>query len=166
MQYFVLRYRLKLQDRYLIWISNDTDRLFLDTNGLIPSFRDTISLQDYATSRGLRLQNNEPIIHDLDWVASWIRGPKQPIDSVKALVAWNLFTDVARSIEDLKNMAEYLNAEPRLYRKLFLANNLPSVTPKGQLYTPKWTGQEIASLAKILSVGLGTLERSIQIVEQ
>jgi hypothetical protein len=157
-QYFPLLYRLYSEERYLIWSSNDEDALVVGADGLIPSFKDIAQLRAYADVNCYRLQNEEPILHDLDWVAAWTKAPVVPIDCVKALAAWNLFSDVARSMPDSGTAFQHLDSRPAIYDKLFWGNNLPSMTPEGRNYVPEWFPDEVALLAETLCVGFNLFE--------
>src|SRR5713226_1361191 len=135
MKYFPLLYRLNAEDRYLIWISNEKDSIVVAANGLIPTFRDPMVLREYASLNHYDLQTEEPILHDLDWVAAWAASPAIPADCDKTLAAWNLFRDVASSTGDRGIAFEHLDSKlPSIYDKLFWGNNLPSVTPEGAHY--------------------------------
>jgi hypothetical protein len=162
MQYFPLLYRLKAEDRYLIWISNEKDSVVVDAGGFVPSFRDAACLRAYADVQQYSLQSEEPILHDLDWVAAWIKAPAVPVDCGEVLAAWNLFSDVAHSMPDMGSAFEHLDSQPTIYDKLFWGNNLPSMTPEGMHYSPEWSAAEVASLAEILSAGLDLFESCIR----
>jgi hypothetical protein len=96
-QFFILLYRLDAEERYLIWISDKNDSIAVDAEGFVPSFANTTGLRAYADRNHYTLEREEPILHDLDWVACWTKSPVQQIDCEKALAAWNLFSDIARS---------------------------------------------------------------------
>jgi hypothetical protein len=157
-KYFPLLYRLQAEKRYLIWISSEKDSVMVDDGGFVLSFTDVAQLRGYADSEHYVLQNEEPILHDLDWVVGWTKLPLVPIDCEKALAAWNLFSDVALSIAARRADFERLDSRPTVYKKLFWGNNLPSMTPKGRYYIPEWSADEIAFLAEILSAGLNLFE--------
>jgi hypothetical protein len=130
----------------------------VDAEGFVPTFRDIAHLRAYADVNHYSLQDEEPLLHDLDWVAAWTRVPAMPVDCTKALAAWNLFADVARSMPARESAFGHLDSQPAIYNKLFWGNNLPSMTPKGRRYVPEWSADEIALLAQILSVGLDLFE--------
>lgn len=155
MKYFILRYRLNAEDCYLIWASNDMDSVWVDPKGSIPSFKDPKTLREYASVNHLRLESEEPILHDLDWIPAWAASPVTPAACSEALAAWNLFGDVAAAVgERGSDFRQMDSAFLVIYQKLFRGNNLPSVTPKGTRYVPDWSMDETASLARVLSTGL------------
>jgi hypothetical protein len=158
--YFALFYQLDAKRRYLIWISEAqdsalVDSVALDEGGFIPTFEDAAHLRRYADLNHYRLQDEEPILHDLDWVAAWTKSTREPINCENALAAWNLFGDVARSVGGRGVAFESLESrQTTIYNKLFWGNNLPSMTPNGCHYIPDWSADEIALLAEILTTGL------------
>jgi hypothetical protein len=155
MQFFRLLYRLGANDRFLIWISDEKDCVEVDAEGFIPSFENDACLRAYAHQKHFGLEDEEPILHDLDAVASWTKAPDARIDCSKTLAAWNLFVDVARSVPTKGSRFERLDEEfPNIYKKVFWGNNLPAITPRGEKFVPAWSPEEVASLAEILTVGL------------
>ena len=73
MKYFALLYRLNAENRYLIWISNGKDLVMTDAGGLVPTFKDTASVQAYADLSRYSLEGEEPILHDLESVVAWTK---------------------------------------------------------------------------------------------
>jgi hypothetical protein len=155
MRYFPLLYRLNGQDCYLIWISNDNDTVEIDAMGQVPTFEDIKAIAAYASTKQYTLDSEEPKCHDLDWVAGWLSKEGVPVDCRKALAAWNLFGDVARSTPRADDTFEKLDSRfGEVYEKLFWGNNLPAVTPKGCHFDPEWSADEITALAMVLRAGL------------
>ena len=155
MKYFPLLYRLQGEKSYLIWISNEKDSVAVDSDGFVVSFWDLDSLRQYADLQHYSLETEEPVLHDLDWVATWRMGPGGPLNCGEALAAWNLFSDVSASIPRRGVAFKALDSQfPLIYDKLFWGNNLPSVTPEGELYIPKWSADEVGSLVEVLTAGL------------
>jgi hypothetical protein len=155
MKYFPLLYRLQAEQRYLIWKSDEQDSVAVDAEGFVPSFRDLISLRKYAELNHYRLESQVPVLHDLEWVATWEVAPTPQVDCEKTLAAWNLFRDVAGSIP---NQRITLKLDSQLLwpicDKLFWGNNLPAMTPKGERYVPAWSPDELRYLAEVLTAGL------------
>jgi len=151
--YYCLWYRLNHIDGYLIWFSNDVDGIVTQPDGAVPSFRDQNALRAYATLQQLDLDAMEPLLHDLDVVAGWLDRPlSAKVDCDALLTAWNLFGDLASSINgdfDLDRERTQL-----VYEKLFWGNNLPAVTPPGKHYTPEWSDDELLLIREILHYGL------------
>jgi len=155
MRYFPLLYRHNAEDRYLIWISNESDRVLTDNRGVGLTFKDSKSVQSYADANHYELEREEPKRHDLDWVTTWLKDVRMPVDCREALAAWNLFSDIARSIGEGSGCFTRLDTQfPKIYDKLFWGNNLPSMTPEGCHFEPEWSPQELTTLAEVLGAGL------------
>jgi len=158
MKYFPLLYRLRTEKRYLIWITNEQDSVVVDAAGFVPSFRDLISLRQYADLNHYPLEGDQEkaVLHNLDWVARWSRAHVARVDCAKVLEAWNIFADIAVSVGS--RGTSFRNIDSRvlwpIYDKLFWGNNLPAVTPKGKRYVPEWSPDELGSLAEVLAAGL------------
>jgi hypothetical protein len=158
-KYFPLLYRLGAEDRYLIWISNEKDSVVAEGGGLVPTFKHIDSVQAYSEVNQYSLEREEPVLHDLDWVAAWTKAPDAPVDCRKALAAWNLFSDMAKSVNERGIAFNQLDSQfPSIYDKLFWGSNLPSMTPSGRHYEPEWSQDELATLAEVLSAGLAMFE--------
>lgn len=154
MKYFALPYKLRGKKRYLIWISNDKTSIATDRGRFLLSFGSLSDLRQYAKLSQYTLETEKSRTHDLGWVATWAKQPTQPIKCNPALDAWNLFDDVAESVPAPAFRAKSAQSTPT-YKKLFWGSNLPSMTPPGRRFVPKWSEKEIHSLADVLGTGLG-----------
>jgi hypothetical protein len=70
-----------------IWISNENDGVVADATGFALTFNNSDAVKAYARQEHCTLENEEPILHDLDWVAAWLKGPGETVDCGKSLVA-------------------------------------------------------------------------------
>jgi len=119
----------------------------------VPNFRDQEALRAYATIHQLNLDEIDPLLHDLDVVAQWLRRSlPAEIDCDVFLTAWNLFGDLAASVNG--DFDRDRHRTQHVYEKLFWGNNLPAVTPPGKQYTPIWSDDELLLIRKILTDGL------------
>lgn len=158
-KYFILWYRLDQVDSYLIWYSNNLDGVVVDSTGPVPTFLEIYRLCAYAGNLGLHLEEEEPILHDLDAVKYWLENPrKTAIKCDCFLVAWNLFGDVALSVQDT-TFDQDRQKTSKIYDKLFWGNNLPAVTPLGKHYEPIWNNDEVERLREVLGDGLRMFRR-------
>jgi hypothetical protein len=159
--YFPCLYRLKGEERYLIWFSDDRDGVFADESHRVPTFASATALElAFPALVDAELVSETPISHDLDFVEGQCRldGPLV-IDCDHFLAAWNLFIDVARSVGDAG--AAYLASDSVLghaYEKLFFGNNLPAMTPPGEHYTPTWTDDELGDIRRHIILGIELFE--------
>src|SRR5258706_5086923 len=162
--YYSYWYRLSHLDLYLIWYSYDSDGVFIDSEGFVPSFHSMDALQTFADNQGILLEEPDHILLDLDVLKRWLSAPKtSAVNCVEFLNAWNLFVDVARSINNsaASNFLKSDKSGNKVYDKLFWGNNLPSVSPEGRSYVPLWTNEQITQVHEILANGLNMFEKSI-----
>jgi hypothetical protein len=151
-EYYACWYRLDGQDRYLIWYTNDVDGILL-RDGNIPVFNGQDALIEYAAAHGIKIQDEEPELHDLDVVAKWVERPTgNTIDCSSFNAAWNLFADASKSVKGEFDQDQ--KSTKKVYEKLFCGTNLPSVTPVGKEYEPIWTNKEVELLREVLAQGL------------
>jgi hypothetical protein len=165
-KHYMLWYRLESKNRFLIWHTSDSDNsdgVVVTENMRIPYFTSKAELLDFSEKNRLRVEDEEPVMHDLDAIVRWLKTRKrkrsQKIDCADFLCAWNLFADASKSIgEDFDSNRNMTN---KIYDKLFCANNLPSVTPAGKSYEPIWTRREVAIMRDVMSRGLSILRKNL-----
>ena len=152
-EYFNLWFRLDARDAYLIWFDGEPDGVVVDADGKVPCFLNNEDLSRYAASLNLSVKTEEPILHDLDFVASWLKTENDvTVDCDIFLAAWNLFDDVSHSVGGSFDTNRKLTA--KIYDKLFWGNNIPAVTPEGEHYEPTWTKRELKIMREVLGVDL------------
>lgn len=152
-EYFNLWFRLDGRDAYLIWFNGEPDGVIVDVDRKVPCFSSNEDLSSYGFSLNLSVKTDEPILHDLDFVASWLKTENNlTVDCNVFLAAWNLFDDVSRSVGGSFGSNRKLTA--KIYEKLFWGNNLPAVTPEGEHYEPTWTKRELEIMREVLGAGL------------
>jgi hypothetical protein len=157
--YFASWYRLDNRDRYLIWFTAEEDNSdgVVTSNGFMPVFNSKAELEKYAKTNGFtRVDASEPILHNLDVIAKWLKMKKmkraRQVDCVQFLNAWNLFADISESVNgDFDSNQEQTQ---KIYSKLFWGNNLPALTPEGRFYIPLWSGRELEIIHEVLKQGL------------
>lgn len=156
--HFAPWYRLARQDRYLLWYSNEADGVVIDASGHIPVFVDQTSLRDYATTHTLPIKQEEPILHDLDAVTKWLQRKRPTLPECNTfLSAWNLFSDVAASVEGDFDFNKASTRE--IYNKIFWGSNLPALTPPDQQYTPHWSRRDYRTMREVLRGGLSLFRK-------
>ena len=162
--YYKLWYRINAIDQFLLWYTNEHDGVVVDSEGCIPSFRTESALLTYADTLSIAVQLEKPLLHDLDLIQLWLANPQfQRVDPPVFLSAWNLFGDVARTLPAVgARFTERDSSLGPLYEKLFWANNLSSVTPEGEVFTPEWSPIEIGVFAALLREGLDMFVRSLR----
>ena len=161
LKYYIIWYRLYGIDSYLIWYSDEKDGVFVDSNGFVPSFKDSDSLLKYAAERTISVDIEEPILLNLDRVNKWLE--EKDVELIECNTfngAWNLFADVSHSINGKIDPDPDLTLE--IYNKLFWGCNLPSVTPKGEKYHPAWTQRELKIMAEVLGSGMQMFQERVK----
>lgn len=159
MAYFPLIYRWRGEQRLLLWRSGDTDSVAVNSDGYAYSFSSLSDLNRFADANKLQVEQEEPKLHDLGCIETWLRDKDSNVDCFEILSAWNLFCDIANSVEGpSKDSFEKLDSEMSdVYNKVFWGNNLPAVTPPGERFVPTWSADEMDALAALLSAGLAML---------
>ena len=144
--------------------------MLLDADGWIPSFTDREGVQAYAARGEIVLENEEPILHDLDGVARWLdlRGKvarkclrRTRIDCAEFLAAWNLFADVESAVRKARK-GKLPCRHLIVYDKLFHGCNLPAITPPGMHCEPIWSNAEVGILRRVLGKGLQLFRRRLR----
>ncbi len=137
---------------YAIWFSNDTEGIItLDRQILL--FRTIEDLSVYSKNHHIILQKDPAFWYDFKAIEQWIkRSRKEDVQPDLFLNIWNIFTDMATSTQ---HVIEERTAETaHVYRKLFAANNLPSINQTGKSYIPHWVNKEIRILKEVLQAGI------------
>ncbi|MEO5930117.1 MAG: hypothetical protein ABIR47_09300 [Candidatus Kapaibacterium sp.] len=152
--YYLCHYRLDNRDSYLIWYADDIDGIVTDAERNIIEYSGPDIAARYADSHQFRIANiAEPAHYDFDRIERWLmHGEGESVSCEDFLDAWNLFTDISCSVGgDFDNDVDRTAV---VYDKLFFGNNLPSVSPPGEIYVPEWVDDELSLLRGVLSDGL------------
>jgi len=159
MQYYICWYLLDKKHRFLIYCSNDKDSVFVE-NGKVPVFSTEKQLLSYAAVHNIKIESEEPILHDLDFIGQWSVNPKaEQINCFEFTAAWNFFADLSNSVNGKFDADRKMTQ--KVYDKLFWGNNLPSVTPPGKKYEPIWSEAQVQLLKKTLTDGLELFRANI-----
>lgn len=165
--YYACWFSLDNVNRYLIWYHEGSpsfnDGVLADEARRVPTFHSVDELRAFAATIQVKLEDEEPLLNDLDPVAEWLREPAAfSIDCPNFLGALNLFGDVARSVD--------LTFDPQstelldIYNKLFWGSNLPAMTPEGEHYVPSWDEDEVQRLADALATGLAIFRAHVTLI--
>jgi len=166
-QFYVSWYRLDGQDRYLLWWTSDqTDAVWVDAAGQIPTFETIAQAQAFEQQLGMPVKDEKPILQDLDLVKQWLRKPTSQIDAEVGLMGWNFFTDAAEGTG--RRFAGQRGKVRRAWRggvydKLFFGTSTgmllaPAGTPR---YVPQWNKDELKFIAKVLTQGMKIFRRHV-----
>jgi len=161
--YYLCQFLFDRQRNYVIWASNDTDELIRLSNGRIATFRDESGAVEFCGVAGISLVAEPAMAYDFDRIAAWCVNPEmRDIDPAAFLNAWNMLDDAHSFKSGVRSLHEHSSSEAGyVYDKLFLANNLPSVTPTDAHYDPAWSQEDIRQMSRIFRLGLAELRASI-----
>jgi hypothetical protein len=97
--HYVFWARFKRQDMYLLWaVGLEKEYFWACDNQKIPTFRSKERVIDFAQNQGLLLKDEPPGLIDFDEVVFWMDNPEK-MPPAAALLVWNAFTDLSRTIE-------------------------------------------------------------------
>lgn len=160
--HYVCWYRLDSTDAYLIWYSNDDDGVIVDSSKDVLVFTAPEDASTYAKANGILIKKEAPELHDLDIVDRWSNGQADETPRPdEILAAWNLLSDISSSVGEEFEKGEAGSGQ--IYEKLFLGNNLPSITPPGEQYTPVWEEDELQLMRNTLKKGLEVFRSHVKV---
>ncbi|ALE07105.1 hypothetical protein AL755_19225 [Arthrobacter sp. ERGS1:01] len=139
-------------------VEDDTDSVLVD-HGKIVSVRTLEEFPVIAHRYGVVLDEDNADVQNLDGLEQLLELPISEETCAQILNAWNMFNDIARSVgATLDDRSPDLDT---CYDKLFSGNNLASVTPEGQHYSPSFSEKERALITEILNRGRTILAANI-----
>jgi len=149
--YYPIEIHLYSKKYIAFWYTDLQDGVLVDEHNKLIIFRCFEEANMYSSSKHLQVDFTETIKYDFDILGNWLLNPiGQTVDCQGFLNLWNLTIDIAYScqLKFLGNLQDELTNI--IYDKLFYGNNLPCVTPKGKLYKPIWTKEELDYLVKVM----------------
>ena len=158
-EHHALGVRLDGRRYFLIWVDGDFEARVLARGETALAFGDLAAVQRYADDHHLTLSATVSGLLDLDEVSAWASGDEPP-DPVLLLHTWNVLWDVATGTGS--SFAHRSPGLDRIYNKLFAANNLPAVTPRGERYVPEWTDDELVELREGVRQGLALVRSAVR----
>jgi hypothetical protein len=162
-KYYLCELLLDRRRLYVVWYSDAVDGLVRLKDGAIASFADERQVRGFCRENGLSLVLEPPAVCDFDKVAAWCGSPAAgSIEPAAFLNAWNMLEDARGSRLDVHLHDVSSQRAGKIYDKLFFANNLPAVTPRGASYEAMWSEDEVELLSGIYRFGLAELRASIQ----
>ena len=142
-----------------LWESGDNrpDSVVIDDAGFVLTFP---SASAAAETLGASLCANEVSNYDLDAIQAWCTSRSEVVDCNALLNAWNLLGDLP-NVGDLSIAAAARTNV--IYDKLFRGCNLPAMTPPDETFVPSWQSSEIATLKRLLLLGLAELRARLPV---
>jgi hypothetical protein len=146
--FYTLWFRLHQTNQYLIWIQAEEDLVYIEEGSYMPIFDSEATLKAYAHTKHILLEDDPPLLHNLDLAKYWLAKPHDKFEHLEFLATWHLFGDIARSAHKsfLGNQKDPLTN--KVYDKLYAGNNYPK-----ELYDAHWTVTELTRLAEVLNEG-------------
>jgi len=131
----------------------------------IPIFSKLKYLKQYAKKHNIKIVNKfKPIPHDLDIVFKWVHTNKKSLACDEILTAWNFFIDLANTFSfNNDNLQAYRKRAPKAYKvyeKIFIGTNLPSVTKNNPPYHPKFNKKELKLIRSVLTYGFKKFKKN------
>jgi hypothetical protein len=143
----------------LLWFSADPDGVICNPSGFVLRFQTLEDLHSYCHRHAIAvIENNiDSYNYNLDAIEQWLAAPQpSTVECQLFLNAWNLFSDIAVSVHTVFD-TDYIQSNA-VYGKLFYGNNLPSITPTGEVYIPTWSDDEIRILYHVFTEGLAIFD--------
>jgi len=132
-----------------------SDSVEIDESGHILTFASVTTCRHYTEDHSYDLVSDPVLHYDFDALVRWCGAPSaSTLDLSATLDAWNLFGDCPAETDVTNLFRTWDGWSGALYEKLFFAQNLPSVTPPGEHYSPTWSIDELQNLARVLRLGL------------
>jgi hypothetical protein len=150
-KYFIIECRSIHRPGYAIWFGNDTDGVVtVDSEFVL--FRTVAAVTQFTHACHLVLEDVPPVVYRFDELETWLQNPRpELVQPHLFLDVWNLCTDIAASTDQVFEISSHETTH--VYRKLFVANNLPSMTPVNQQYVPRWSTKELRILVSVFEAG-------------
>lgn len=165
MHFYRLWFLLEGKNLFFIWYSNDHDGIITNENDKLITFISLEDLEAYAINNKIELKDEKPILHDVDFIFDWLKRCNDlSVDCYKIMATWNLFSDIASSVNTGAEVFSERSKRLRtIYRKVFEGCNLPAMRGDNPPYIPTWNKKEISDLKKLLSSGMHLLSSKIRI---
>jgi hypothetical protein len=88
-QHYALWYRLDQQDRYLIWISDQIDTVYVHQKK-IATFESLDALKAFAATKHIKMMPEEPVLNNFDTVQEWLNETNGAINCIDSMNTWNV----------------------------------------------------------------------------
>lgn len=157
MKLYLVKFQFSKKECYALWYTDDVDGFLLDDNGKIRSFASEEETRLFANREGYYLDDEIALISS-DTLLSFGR---EEIDCNVILTYWNIFSDLARSV-NCKFLGDNSDGDVEgIYQKLFYGCNLPAIRKDRETFVPEWNESERKRLAEILANGFRILSDAI-----
>ena len=147
--YYLIKFQILQKEYYTFWYTDDMDGFLLDRKGKLKSLPTKEDAVAFAAKMGFLLDTKELLIS-----SAILR--KRNIDCSLFLNYWNIFSDIAYSINCRFAGDSRDDVTSRIYEKLFYGCNI-LVSEDEEHYIPKWSKKEKRRIANIMKNGFAIL---------
>ena len=161
-EHHVVQATWRARQVFLLWFTGEEDGLLTDDAGSLRVFSSAEEARRHAAAGSVALGSDEPSRFDFDQLETWTRAPEQAaLRSSSILDAWNLLTDVARSVGDQVATARLFDRGMLpAYDRLVSMCNIPALgalAGVGEL-----TDEDRRAIAAVLRHGLACFDGAIR----
>lgn len=157
--YYLVTFRISEKEYYTFWYSDDIDGFLLDRNRKLRFFPEKEEALSFAKEKGFLLNREE---------TEYLISPEyfrkiehfRKIDCGQFLNYWNIFSDVAHSINCPFAGDSREETIRIIYEKLFYGCNI-LVNEGEKHYIPKWSRKEKRLIAKVMKDGVSILAKGL-----
>jgi len=162
--YYICSLRLDGFETFVIWYEDVHDGFVRDAQGRLLWEKARNAVFSVAAKLKLQPVSDEIAFYDFDEVASWCQLPTAAGVNCKSFLnAWNFFDDLAELHDRRDTPYSMLSrAKQQSYDKIFWGNNLPSLTPPGESFTPMWQAEELDGIRQVMEAGLALLRSELR----
>ena len=154
MEYYLLGFKSHHIMKYCIWMTDYKDRIYCDGKQAILTFDSQLEVQQYALSKGIKVDTKNGYICDMDHLQIGSSSLADILDF------WNLTSDMTKTVG-----ANFIGNRKspvidKIYNKLFHGCNLlkrKEMSP----YIPRFNQDEIRILEKVLEDGQKIIKKYI-----
>lgn len=157
MEYYPIVILYLGKQHFCIWKTDESDGFETDGKRLLV-FKSMEETKQYLDGKGLHFSSDEIVTYDLDGFLKEVDF-EEP-DPKAVFYFWNMFSDMARGL-GLKFSGDGKKVN-KIYEKLFFGNNLPTVTPEGESYTPVFSDREKKIIESIISEGVSLAKSQLE----
>jgi hypothetical protein len=151
--YYAVEFVYSSKKRYCVWYTDEADGFLLQDNQVL-GFSDMDSLKAYCHKQKLLLDlelefGGNITSYDIDKALTWTAKEFPDFDYNAMLNFWNATSDVANSVS-VNFYGDSDGIVLDVYRKVFYANNLPSIKKDREDFIPTWDEEELLELKKVM----------------
>lgn len=157
-KYYLVQFKIFQKEYDTFWYTDDVDGFMLDTNNMLKSFPTKDQATAFADKEGFLLDTEAFLVSTSILKDMNIR----EINCKLYLNYWNIFSDVAHSING-QFLGDSRNTAIRhIYEKLFYGCNI-LVKKDEEHYIPKWSKSERRWIARVIKNGFQILSKGLNV---